>query len=58
MGDLIDYDASNGRVKFGPGPTQDMPREWAESILTDLARTQPAKFGRMIAKAALEARSS
>ena len=41
----------NGKVyvKFGPGPTQEMPIEWPERLLSDWRRTAPARFGKALA---------
>lgn len=42
----------NGQVyvRFGPRPTQEMPREWAEKMLSMLKDQHPAQFGKMLAK--------
>jgi hypothetical protein len=44
----------NGKVyvKFGPLDTQEMPREWAEKMLTALKDKHPAQFGKLLAEAA------
>ena len=46
----------NGKVyvKFGPGPTQEMPIEWAERLLSDWRRTDPARFGKALAAVVTE----
>jgi len=44
------------RVKFGPGQTQDMPREWAVIMLTGLHQRHAAVFGKLLAEAASEAK--
>jgi hypothetical protein len=41
------------RVRFGPRDNQDMPLAWAESMLTQLAETQPDRFGKLLQAAAL-----
>jgi hypothetical protein len=45
--------APKRRVKFGPKPTQTVPFEWAETILTELAQREPHHFGRYLQFAAL-----
>lgn len=47
--------AAPDRVRFGPGKTQDMPREWAEMILTQWRESNPAAFGKALARVALKA---
>jgi hypothetical protein len=44
--------SGNGKVyvKFGKLPTQEMPREWAEEMLTMWREANPAQFGKMLAK--------
>jgi hypothetical protein len=44
----------NGKiyVKFGPRDTQEMPIEWAERMLTELAAKHQAQFGRLLTEAA------
>ena len=37
-------------VKFGKLPTQEMPREWAEEMLTMWREANPSQFGKMLAK--------
>ncbi len=44
------------RVRFGPGFTQTIPLEWAESILSAWRERSPKQFGDALAQAALEAR--
>jgi hypothetical protein len=44
------------RVKFGPGKTQDLPQEWAEIMLTELHSAHGALFGKLLTKAAAEAK--
>jgi len=46
---------TNGKiyVKFGPRPTQEMPIEWAETILTELAAKHSAMFGNLLREATL-----
>lgn len=43
----------NGKiyVKFGPHPTQEIPVEWAQMMLTELKNSSPALFGRLLTKA-------
>lgn len=41
------------RVKFGSGETQDIPIEWAEYMLTDLAAKHQAIFSKLLSMAAL-----
>jgi hypothetical protein len=45
--------APKRRVKFGSRPTQTMPFEWAEAILTEWAQRAPHDFGRYLQFAAL-----
>ena len=45
--------APEPRVKFGPRPTQHMPREWAEHMLTELARTKGPLFRKLLGEAAI-----
>jgi hypothetical protein len=42
----------NGKVyvKFGPLDTQEMPREWAEAMLTRWREAHPAQFGKALAE--------
>jgi hypothetical protein len=44
------------RVRFGPGRTQVMPHEWAETMLTNWRERAPKQFGDALAAAAMEAR--
>ena len=37
-------------VRFGSLPTQEMPREWAEKMLTLWRERQPAHFGKLLAE--------
>ena len=41
------------RVKFGTGETQNMPLEWAEDMLTELAAKHQAIFSKLLSLAAL-----
>jgi hypothetical protein len=43
-------------VRFGPRPTQIMPLDWAEHILTEWAKSHPPQFGKALSEAALGAR--
>jgi hypothetical protein len=48
------------RVRFGPRPTQTMPLDWAEFMLSEMRAAQesnrkPEPFGVLLARAALEA---
>ena len=45
--------APKRRVKFGNQPTQTVPFEWAEAMLTKWAETEPLNFGRYLAFAGL-----
>jgi hypothetical protein len=36
-------------VKFGPHPTDEMPLEWAEKVLTAWREKSPAQFGKALA---------
>jgi hypothetical protein len=45
--------APKRRVKFGNRPTQTLPFEWAEAILTKWAEAEPHNFGRYLQYAAL-----
>lgn len=42
----------NGKVyvKFGPRPTEEMPREWAEKMLALWKEKQPSQFGKYLAE--------
>jgi hypothetical protein len=40
-------------VRFGPRDNQVIPVSWAEDILTRLAASNPAQFGKLLAKVAL-----
>jgi hypothetical protein len=53
---MSDNGDGNGKiyVKFGPGPTQEMPLEWAEKMLTDWRESNRLQFGRALALAAIE----
>jgi hypothetical protein len=44
--------APNGKVyvKFGRGPTDEMPIEWAEKIFINWRERQPAQFGKALAE--------
>lgn len=44
--------AGNGKVyvKFGPHETDEMPREWAEKMLTLWKERQPSQFGKLLAE--------
>ena len=42
------------RVKFGPRETQDMPIEWAEHMLAELAVKHQAIFSKLLSMAALD----
>jgi hypothetical protein len=46
----------NGKiyVKFGPGPAQEMPIEWAEKMLTDWRQRDAARFGKALAAVVTE----
>jgi len=37
-------------VRFGALPTQEMPREWAEKMLTRWREGNPAQFGKILAQ--------
>lgn len=47
-----DSNAGDGKVyvRFGALPTQEMPREWAERMLTLWRERHPAQFGKMLAE--------
>ena len=51
----IDITPEPVRVRFGPRKSQTMPLDWAEHILTELAK-DPQKFGKFLTNAALEAK--
>jgi hypothetical protein len=38
-------------VRFGSRPTEEIPREWAEKMLTSLKEHQPAQFGKLLSEA-------
>ena len=47
------------RVRFGPRPTQTMPLDWAEFMLSEMRAAQetgrkPEPFGVLLARAAME----
>jgi hypothetical protein len=44
--------APNGKVyvKFGPGPTDEMPIDWAVKVLTNWRVAHPAQFGKALAE--------
>ena len=42
------------RVRFGSAPNQSVPAEWADLMLSRLARLQPRLFGRLLQEAALD----
>jgi hypothetical protein len=46
----MDAEHATVYVKFGPGPTQEVPLEWAESMLTLWRERQPKQFGDMLAE--------
>jgi hypothetical protein len=48
----------NGKVyvRFGPLPTQEMPREWAEKMLTAWRERNASQFGKFLAEAATAGR--
>ena len=37
-------------VRFGPRPTQEMPLEWAEKMLSAWRAKDPARFGKALAE--------
>lgn len=43
--------SGNGKVyvRFGKHPTDEMPREWAEEMLTQWRDAHPAQFGKALA---------
>jgi hypothetical protein len=43
---------SDGHVKFGPRPTQEVPAAWASSMLTWLHANHPQVFGAALQQAA------
>lgn len=47
--------SGNGKVyvPFGPGPTEEMPIQWAAEMLTMLKSDHPAQFGKMLARVVL-----
>ena len=54
--DLVEDDFPQARVRFGPGKTQTMPAEWAETMLSAWREKDPKRFGDALAQAAMEAR--
>ncbi len=46
------------RVRFGPRPTQTMPLEWAEIMLTHLCERNRKLFGDLLAASAVEGRAA
>jgi hypothetical protein len=50
------HQAAPLRVRFGPGQTQTMPLEWAETMLAAWRETRAKQFGEALARAALEER--
>jgi hypothetical protein len=41
------------RVKFGPRDDDSVPLSWAESMLTEMRRSSPNVFGKLLAKVVL-----
>jgi hypothetical protein len=39
-------------VRFGPRPTQEMPLDWAEKMLTAWRERDPKRFGAALSEAA------
>jgi hypothetical protein len=39
-------------VRFGPRPTQEMPLDWAEKMLSAWKEKDPSRFGKALAEAA------
>jgi hypothetical protein len=37
-------------VRFGPRPTQEMPKEWAEKMLSNWREKDPKRFGSALAE--------
>jgi hypothetical protein len=40
----------SGRIYFGPGATDSLPRDWAEKVLTLLYERHRATFGALLAE--------
>jgi hypothetical protein len=53
---MSDNGDGNGKiyVKFGPGPAQEMPIEWAEKMLTDWRQRNAKQFGTALAAVVTE----
>ncbi len=49
------HPAAQVYVRFGPRPTQEVPVEWAERMLTALKERNEALFGKLLTAAALDA---
>jgi hypothetical protein len=43
--------ATAPRLKFGPGPTQDLSHDLAEAVLYEVWKTSPERFGNHVKKA-------
>jgi len=43
-------------VRFGAHPTDEMPIEWAEKILTKWRDRNPSQFGKLLAEVVTEGR--
>ncbi len=57
IGEPMYGDTEQVYVKFGPAPTQEMPREWAEKMLTKWCERKPADFGKLLAEVVTEGRN-
>jgi hypothetical protein len=58
MADVFDSrqdEAGEIRVRFGPGPSQTMPIDWAEAMLTKWKNDHEAQFGKALSDAAVHA---
>jgi hypothetical protein len=53
---MTDADITTVYVRFGPRPTQVIPIDWAETMLTEWARAHASQFGKALAEAATGAK--
>lgn len=49
-------EAGEIRVRFGSGPSQTMPIDWAEAMLAEWKDKKPAEFGKYLSEAAMAAK--
>ncbi len=49
----MDETVQETRVRFGDRPTQTMPLQWAETMLSLLMKEHPAQFAKLLPRAAM-----